>query len=539
MTNIPWLSLITFSPLLGVLILLFVRKDRPQRIKTIGILATLVPLILSAVLLAGFDPTVSEHQFNEEASWIKIPLNEMMSNNQIFIDGIYLDYRMGADGLSVPLVFLTALITTLAALASVHIKKRWKAFYILLLILEVGMFGVFLARDVFLFFLFFEITLVPMFFLVGIWGYMHREQAANKFLIYNGIGSAAMLIGFLLLIYLFGTTAVLDNATGMLNITYTGSMETIKANLTDPASAYNDPGHMFYGLFEHFLGYKAGVFILLLIAFGIKLPIFPFHTWMLKVHVEAPPSIVMIHSGILLKMGAYGLFRFGVELFPDITHNWAMVLGTLGVINILYGAVLAFVQRDIKLVLAYSSISHMGIVLLGIAAMNTYGFQGAYFQAISHGLISALMFLMVGSIYERTGTTMMEELGGLAKAIPFMSGVLLTAGLALLGLPGLSGFVSEFLAFVGLFGSMPILTTLGALGIILTAAYVLRAVLRTTYGELPDKYKDLPDARPIEALPMIVLLSLIILLGVYPAILSDFIQTTIYSLVESVDRIGG
>jgi NADH-quinone oxidoreductase subunit M len=535
MMNMPWLSLIAFSPLLGVLILLFVHKDRPQLIKTIGIATTLIPLLLSIVLFAGFDPTLSEQQFTEEAAWIAIPLDETLGN-QIYIDGIYLDYRMGADGLTIPLVFLTALVTTLAAAASVHIKKRWKAFYILLLILEVGMFGVFLARDVFLFFLFFEITLVPMFFLVGIWGYMHRERAANKFLIYNGIGSAAMLIGFLLLIYMFGTTAVIDNATGVLNIAYTGSMETIKYNLTDPGSPFNDPNHVLYQLFAGFGEYKLGVFILLFIAFAIKLPIFPFHTWMLKVHVEAPPSIVMIHSGILLKMGAYGLFRFGVELFPEVALQGAAVLATLGVINILYGAVLAFVQRDLKLVLAYSSISHMGIVLLGIAAMNTLGFQGAYFQIISHGFISALMFLMVGSIYERTGTSMLGELGGLAKVIPFMSGVLLTAGMASLGLPGLSGFVSEFLAFIGLFGSMPILTTIGALGIILTAAYVLRAVLQTTFGEMPEKYKQLSDARPIEAVPMIVLLSFIILLGIYPAVLSDFIQSTMVSLV---DRIGG
>ncbi|UUZ82593.1 NADH-quinone oxidoreductase subunit M [Paenibacillus sp. P26] len=229
---------------------------------------------------------------------------------------------------------------------------------------------------------------------------------------------------------------------------------------------------------------KWTVFLLLLVAFGIKLPIFPFHTWMLKVHTEAPPSIVMIHSGILLKMGAYGLIRFGILLFPKEATAWASVLAILGVINILYGAVLAFVQKEFKLVLAYSSISHMGIVLLGIAAFNTTGLEGAVFQLVSHGLISALMFLLVGSIYERTQTTELDHLGGLAKSIPFISGILLVSGMASLGPPGLSGFISEFLAFLGLFQTHPVITAVGTLGIILTAVYVLRGILGITYGPL-------------------------------------------------------
>lgn len=533
MIDIPILSLITFSPLIGILILLFIKKDQAQSIKTVAILATLIPLVLSVIMYVGYNTNTYELQYVEQASWIYIPIEEVFASG-VSATGVELDYHLAADGFTVPLVFLTALITTLAAVASVHIKKRWKSFYTLLLILEIGMFGVFMARDVFLFFLFFEITLVPMFFLIAIWGYMNREQAANKFLIYNGIGSAAMLIAFLALITMFGT--MIEPSDAGLQITYTGSMDVIQTNLTDPASAYNNPTLPFYPLFAGFNEYKALLFVLLLIAFGIKLPIFPFHTWMLKVHVEAPPSIVMIHSGILLKMGAYGLFRFGVEMFPDVAREGAVLLATLGVINVLYGAILAFVQKDLKLVLAYSSISHMGIVLLGIGAMNALGFQGAYFQIVSHGLISALMFLIIGSLYERTGTTMISELGGLAKAMPFMSGIFITAGMASLGLPLLSGFVSEFLTFLGLYETMPILTVLGALGIILSAVYVLRGVLATTYGPITEAHEGLKDARPIEALPMIVLVSFIVLLGIYPAILADTIQLTIQSLV---DRIGG
>jgi NADH-quinone oxidoreductase subunit M len=282
---------------------------------------------------------------------------------------------------------------------------------------------------------------------------------------------------------------------------------------------------------------KWTIFSLLFVAFAIKLPIFPFHTWMLKVHTEAPPSIVMIHSGILLKMGAYGLIRFGVLLFPGEAKQWAYVIGILGLINIIYGAILAFVQKDFKLVLAYSSISHMGIVLLGIAAFNVIGIQGAVFQMVSHGLISALMFLLVGSIYERTETTQMNKLGGLAKSMPFMSGILLIGGMASLGLPGLSGFISEFLAFVSLFDTMPIITIVSTAGIILTAVYVLRGVLKITFGPISEAYEGIRDVRLIEAIPMITLVAFILLIGVFPSVLSEPLQVTAIGFNDFIQKI--
>ena len=286
---------------------------------------------------------------------------------------------------------------------------------------------------------------------------------------------------------------------------------------------------------------KWTVFIMLLVAFGIKLPIFPFHTWMLKVHTEAPPAVVMIHSGILLKMGAYGLIRFGILFFPAEAQQWAWVLALLGVINIVYGAILAMVQKDFKLVLAYSSISHMGIVLLGLAAFNISGLQGAVFQLISHGLISALMFLLVGSIYERTETTQLDRLGGLAQNIPFISGILLIAGMASLGLPGLSGFISEFLAFLGLFETHRVYAIVGTLGIIFAAVYVLRGVLNITFGPKQPSLlqQGMRDARFIEAVPMITLVAFILLLGVYPSVLSQPLQQTIGSLDQLIHSVAG
>ena len=523
LADYPILSLITFSPLLGVLLLLLMPKHQGQWIKTIGIVTAFIPLALTIWLYVDYNYKLTGPQYSEFHNWIQIPLNiEALQSVNSFI--LKFDYSLAVDGLSLPLVFLTALIGAMAALASVNIKKRWKSYFIWFLLLETGMFGVFLAQDLFLFFVFFELTIIPMFFLIGIWGYFNREKAAIKFLIYNGIGSAVMLVAFLVLIATAGFTV--SEGAESLDIYFSGNLNDIMTNLFVNAEAYVNNAsadNPFY------LGESAKwfVFILLLIAFGIKLPIFPFHTWMLKVHQEAPPSVVMIHSGILLKMGGYGLIRFGILLFPAQAQEWAWVIALLGVINIIYGAVLAFVQNDFKLVLAYSSISHMGIVLLGIASFNQIGLEGAVFHLVSHGLISALLFLLVGSIYERTQTTMLDELGGLAKSAPFISGILLVAGMASLGLPGLSGFVSELLAFLGLFESMKTLTIIGALGIILAAVYVLRGVLNITFGPMKESHTGIRDARLIEAIPMIVLVAFILLLGIYPSVLSQSLHQTV------------
>ncbi|WP_372009274.1 NuoM family protein [Paenibacillus chitinolyticus] len=533
------LSLIVFSPLLGILVLLFLPKENKKALQAVCVAATGIPLLLSAWLYAAYSNGVSGMQFKEQLDWIRIPLNkEGVEGLASFYWTV--QYHLAVDGLSMPLVFLTALVFTMAALASIYIKKRWKAYSIWLLLLEIGVFGVFTSQDLFLFFLFFEITLVPMFFLIGIWGRVDREKAASRFLIYNGLGSAVMLVAFVILVT---TAGISQQITGnQLTVFYSGDIQTIVHNLLqDPAALVNQvsPNPQAENPFFLSGGMKTVLLVMLLIAFGIKLPIFPFHTWMLKVHTEAPPPVVMIHSGILLKMGAYGLIRFGILLFPAQAQDWAWVLALLGVINILYGALLAFVQNEFRLVLAYSSISHMGIVMLGLAAFNPIGMQGAIFQLVSHGLISALMFLLVGSIYERTSTTELGKLGGLAKSMPFLSAILLVGGLASLGLPGLSGFVSELLAFIGLFGTARVLTIIGAVGIILTAAYVLRGVMKMTYGPLPERFKELPDARFIEAVPMIALVAFILLLGVYPGILSEPLQQTVNGFHQTIHSLAG
>lgn len=534
MANLPILSMIVFAPLLGILVLLFIPKQQGRWIKWIGIAATLIPLVLAGWLYVDFNQSDGGDQYAESYSWINIPLNSELLFNEQGTFHLKFDYSLAVDGLSLPLVFLTALVAAMAALASFSIKKRWKTYFIMFLLLEIGMLGVFMARDLFLFFVFFEVTLVPMFFLVGIWGYMNREKAANRFLLYNGVGSAIMLIAFLIVVTTAGF-AQIEGPDGT-SVYFTGSLYEISNHLFNEPQSFVNTDHPQSPFFMT-EGLKWALFLMLLIAFGIKLPMFPFHSWMLKVHTEAPPSVVMIHSGILLKMGAYGLIRFGILLFPEQAKEWAFVLALLGLINILYGAVLAFVQKDFKLVLAYSSISHMGIVLLGLAAFNEIGMQGAVFQMVSHGLISALMFLLVGSIYERTQTSMLDQLGGMAASVPFMSGILLISGMASLGLPGLSGFISEYLSFLGLFGSMKIITAISLLGVILTAVYVLRAVMKITFGPMPEQYKSLRDARLIEAVPMVTLVAFILLLGIYPGILSQPLDTTISGLNQFIQQV--
>lgn len=504
---IPYiLSAILLFPLVGILFIAFIPRERGSAIQRVGLVITLIPLLLSLILYARFDAQLTGNQFEENVEWFTLSYPVTDSTGQISLQTIPIGYQLAVDGISMPLLLMTTLLAFLAAAASYQVRRRVKEYFLLFFLLEIGMTGVFMAQNLLLFFIFFEITLFATFFLIGIWGFTYREKAANAFLLYNGIGSLIMLGAFILIfnqLYSFDISYIRDHLVG----------------ISLPP------------------GLREGLFFALLIAFGIKLPIFPFHSWMLKVHVEAPVPVVMIHSGVLLKMGAYGLLRFLVGFFPDLAPNFAWLIALLGLINILYGAVIAFVQRDLKRMMAYSSISHMGVLLFGLAALNAAGIQGAVFQMISHGFISALLFFMIGVIYERTGTSNIDELGGLARSMPFAGGILLTAAMASLGLPFLSGFISEFQAFLGLFlTDLKGFAAAGTLGLILTAAYLLRTVLRTTFGPTPERWENLPDVEAKEMIPIAALVALIVIIGVYPAVLSDPLQSTI---TDFISRIGG
>lgn len=475
-----FLSSLLFSPILGVIIIQCVPTNKQLLHRRIATVITLIPLLLTIYLYAKWF-NGSSQAFMEFYPWFQL------SNWSI-------NYSLDVDGLSLPFVALSALLSTIAAIASMYITEQTKAYYSLFLLLEIGVLGVFLAHNLFLFFLFFELTLIATFFLVGIWGYAGKERAAYQFLLYNGIGSAFLLMGIVGLFVLYGS------------VEYDVLAQVIPASSSSPI--------------------LWGMFAMLLVAFAIKLPIFPFHRWMLQVHVEAPPSVVMIHAGVLLKMGSYGLLRFGVGFFPTYTHYLATMFATLGLINLLYGAILAFVQQELKQVLAYSSISHMGIVLLGIAAVNQVGLQGAVFQSVSHGLISALCFFLIGSLMHRTGTTKLSELGGLARSMPVLSGIFMVASLALLGLPGLSGFVSEFFSLLGLFEAHPVFASIGTLGLIFAAVYTLRALMEVSFGPEKKPYTGL-DLSWREWLPMLVIVLVIIIIGIYPDSIGNTIHTTL------------
>ena len=492
-----WLSILVFSPLLGMLVISFIPKLERKLLSVVGILATLPALIISLILFFQYRSGAHLEKFDESYNWFSF------KNSIQYGELFSIKYELGIDGLSLVLLVLTTIIATLAAIASITIKKELKGYFLLFLLLEIGMLGVFSSQNFILFFLFFEITLVPAFFLIGKWGYEEKEKAAYSFLIYNGLGSAILLI---VIITLFAKT-------GTANFV---ALQEIIASDTFPDSL------------------ALGLFVALLVAFGFKMPIVPLHSWMVRVHVQAPPAVVMIHAGILLKIGAYGLIRFNIGLFPDQSENFSVLLAVLGVINLLYGAFLALVQSDFKMVLAYSSVSHMGIVLIGLGSLNEAGIQGAIFQMVSHGLISALLFFLVGVFYERTKTSEIPNLGGMAKAMPLTAGFLLVGVMASLGLPGMSGFVSEFMAFLGLFKEMPWLAAVGAIGIIMTAVYLLRAVLGVTYGKPNREWAGVVDLRKIESIPVIVLTALIVAIGVYPNLLGGPLQETLELIMLKV-----
>lgn len=502
---IPYmLSFLILSPIVGIIFLQFVESSNEKMIKIVGVLATLPALFCSLYIFIHHQLGGDLLVYSEAFEWFRF------GNFGDQYKLLYaIDYEVGVDGLSLIMLVLTSLLATLAAVASYQIKKEWKGYFSLFLLLEIGMLGVFAAQNLVLFFLFFELTLISAFFLIGKWGYFSKENAAYSFLIYNGIGSAILL-------FVIGT---LFARTGTTNI------EALRYFLTTDGITLMAPisSQMKYGLL-----------IALLVAFGIKLPVFPLHSWMLKVHVQAPVPVVMLHAGVLLKIGAYGIIRFGITLFPQQFENIGIWIAVLGVINLLFGAFLALIQTDLKMVLAYSSISHMGIVLMGLGALNEAGVQGAIFQVVSHGLIAALLFFLVGVMYERLETTTLGELGGLAKLMPKLAGFFLVGGMASLGLPGMSGFVSEFMAFLGLFEKEPILATVGTLGIVLTATYILRAILGITFGavRVPATTKIWTDMKRFEWIPALILTGVIVLIGVYPAVLSDPLQQVLQILVS-------
>jgi NADH-quinone oxidoreductase subunit M len=515
------LTWITFLPIVGALIVLLLNKDNKDAIRWTSAAIAALQVILAAVIFMKFNRSLAGintqegFQFVEKGSWIDI-------NGSSWLGNIRIEYLLGIDGLSVLMVILTAIISFVAVFASWGIEKSVKGYFALLLLLDTGMMGVFVSLDFFLFYVFWEIMLLPMYFLIGVWGGPRREYAAIKFFLYTLFGSVLILLA---VIALYFSVAVTDPATGEKIHTFN------MIAMMNPANF--EPGSILAG-FNTSWRYLA--FIALFIGFAIKVPIFPFHTWLPDAHVEAPTAISVILAGVLLKMGTYGLLRISFPMFPDAAKYFQIPLAILAFINIVYGALVAMAQDDFKKLIAYSSISHMGVVVLGMAALNTQGMMGAVMQMFNHGTITAMLFLIVGVIYDRAHTRGLNEFGGLMNQMPKYSGVMVVAFFAALGLPGLSGFISEAFSFLGAFQAFRWIAIASTLGIVLTAAYMLWTLQRVFLGTLPDKWKSLPDINGRELFTLVPLAIIVIFLGIYPAPVINLISTSVNALVDVVNK---
>jgi NADH-quinone oxidoreductase subunit M len=513
------LTWITFLPILGMIIVLALPKRSDEAMKWTAAAATLAQVVLSALIYFRFDKsmlginTMDGMQFVEKATWIDIP-------SVAWFGRIQIEYFLGVDGLSISMVLLTSLICFIAVFASWNIEKAMKGYMAMLLLLDTGMMGVFVSLDFFLFYVFWEVMLLPMYFLIGIWGGPRREYAAIKFFLYTLLGSVLMLLA---IIALYFSVTIADPATGEKIHTFN------MLAMMDPTNY--EAGSLLAGVGTY---WRTLAYIALFIGFAIKVPIFPFHTWLPDAHVEAPTAISVILAGVLLKMGTYGLLRISYPMFPELAKDYAWPLALLAFINIVYGALCAMAQQDFKKLIAYSSISHMGIVLLGMAALNTQGMVGAVFQMFNHGTITAMLFLIVGVIYDRAHTRDLDAFGGLAITMPKYTGIMSVAFFAALGLPGLSGFISEAFSFLGAFKTFRWLTIASTLGIVLTAAYMLWTLQRVFLGQPNEKWKGLPDINGRELFTLVPLAIIIIALGVYPSLMLDLMTSSLNHLVNVV-----
>ncbi len=492
--DFSYLTTILFLPAVGAVLIAFVLGNRPGLIKWTAAIFTFIPLILLIVLFVQFDRSLAAAgliQFEEKVLWIS---------------ALNAHYHLGVDGLSLPLAMLTAFLGFLVVLISWKIDLRLREYFAWLLLLETSILGVFLSLDLLLFFIMWEIEVIPMYFLINIWGSGRKEYSAIKYVIYTLFGSAFMLAGILSLYFTTGTLSMLEIAQGGL-----GMVQSIM-----PAAA---------------------IFLLLLIGFAIKLPVFPFHTWLPDAHTDAPTAVSVILAGVLIKMGGYGMIRLCVSFFPQVAKSYAPLLVILAVIGVLYGAAVTMRQNDFKRLIAYSSISHMGYVLMGIFALGKVSLVGASLQMFSHGVVTGLLFAMVGLIIHNTHERDLRNLGGLVRQMPIIAVVFSIAGLASLGLPTTSGFAAEFLVFVGSFSStivpgIQVYTILGVLGVVVTAGYILWMLQRAFYGPVLEQYNGTADADILERVYMFALVAVIMLVGIYPAILTDMFKLGISPVVN-------
>ncbi|MBF0490145.1 MAG: NADH-quinone oxidoreductase subunit M [Candidatus Omnitrophica bacterium] len=479
---IPLLSSIVFLPLLGAVMLLLIPSQMVKLIRTVSVLITGSVLILSLYLMMHFDTSRMMMQFTEYHPWLS---------------GLNIWYFVGVDGLSLGLVVLTALLGLIACLASMGIEQRVKEYFIFYLLLMTGMLGTFLALDLVLFYIFWEVVLIPMYFLIGIWGGPRREYAAVKFFLYTLAASVLMLVAILGVYFLSN-----PHTFNILELAYVGFA-------------------------PH---WQLILFCAFFLAFAVKVPVFPFHTWLPDAHVEAPTPISVLLAGVLLKMGGYGIFRICLPLFKHAAHELAYIVGILGAINVFYGACVAFAQTDFKKMIAYSSVSHMGFVLLGAASLTATGFNGAVLEMFNHGIITAGMFLLVGVLYDRAHTRELKLFGGLSSSMPIYAFCLTFLALASLGLPGLGGFVGEFLSLAAVFGVFPWLGVITVLGLVITVIYFLTMLGEVLLGAVNPKCSAYQEMNGRELWCVVPLMMIALIVGFYPHSVLQFQEAVLLSL---------
>jgi NADH-quinone oxidoreductase subunit M len=484
------LTLTIFVPLLGAFLIGLIPKERPEMIRLAALAVTLVAFGLSLGILMQFEAGEAGFQLVTAVEWIP---------------EWGIGYTIGLDGVSLWMVLLTTFLMPLGVLASWSIEKRVKPYFVFLLALETGMLGVFSALDLFLFYLFWEATLVPMYFLIGMWGYGRRIYAAMKFFLFTLVGSLLMLVAILFLYFAAGGTPTFDYRE-LLGTTF--SLDT-----------------------------QRWLFLAFFASFAVKVPLVPLHTWLPDAHTEAPTAGSVMLAGVLLKMGAYGLIRFAIPLFPDASRQLVPLVLGLAVVGILYGALVAAMQRDLKRLIAYSSVAHLGFVVLGIFVGTVQGMSGGILQMVSHGVSTGALFMLVGALYDRRHTREIADFGGLAKSVPIFSGIFLLVALSSLGLPGLNGFVGEFLVLLGTFLGYRWWVIPAAFGIVLAAVYLLWAYQRVFQGEITiEENRSLTDLVPRELAMLAPAVALIVMIGVYPQPFLDRIEPSAKKVVRQLEH---